>query len=830
MNFEGSYLRKEMRIPAITIKYHNLSRVIIISFILSLFFPIPDYVYCTDIPNKTGSKPLKNISELLNESKLYFRTGRYDKTIRQSEQILTLCNNKEKYYNRIPSLVLIGESYIATAQYQKALENFEMALNIAKNHKDDYQTAILCGCMGKAHQLLNNFQQAESFFSECIKICLKSGFTDILPESYNNLGILYAEKGDFRKALELYQKSAETNGPYIEQNAYSAYLNSAGLFVEKQQNDLSYGAQTGFIQRGINSEDKLKSYDKNLLSDEKRIEYLKKSMAGIQSSEDSMRKGNSYISVAQIANKLRKSGSLPENIRVYLKKLAYEALLDAKELAEKIDNPKLKSLSLFSLAGFYEEENRYEEAMLLINQSIFCAQESDSPELLFRYEGRFARLLTLINEPDKAVSAYRRAIFYLDNFRNDLIGDCKRIKGMSFRNTVGPVYFGLSDLLLQKAALEKNLNVRQQYLTEARLTVEKMKQIELQDLFQDECIVALQSKITGIDRKIEKAVVIYPIILPDRIEMLVNLPDGLKQYKVPVDTKIIYERIISLRKALEQPDNNWFKLKSQNIYDLIIRPLEKDLASQNVNTLVFVPDGILRTVPMSALYDGEKYLIEKYSIAVSPGMKLTDLSPINNAGLNILLAGITESIRGFPSLPAVANEMKAIQNIYPCDLLINESFKLAEIENKLKITPYSVVHIASHGYFDSNPEKTFLLAYDNNLTINKLEDLMSLSQYRKNPVELLTLSSCQTAVGDELAALGLAGVALKSGARSAIASLWYINDQATADLISAFYYSLKNNKCSKAQALRHAQLKLINSPDFNHPAFWSPFLLIGNWL
>jgi CHAT domain-containing protein len=138
--------------------------------------------------------------------------------------------------------------------------------------------------------------------------------------------------------------------------------------------------------------------------------------------------------------------------------------------------------------------------------------------------------------------------------------------------------------------------------------------------------------------------------------------------------------------------------------------------------------------------------------------------------------------------------------------------------------------VASHGKFESDVRDTFLLTYDGKLSMDRLEGYMASTTYREQPVELLTLSACQTAVGDDKAALGLGGVAVKAGARSALATLWYINDQASSLLITDFYANLKDSDVSKARALQEAQLDLLDDPRFNHPSYWAPFLLIGNWL
>ena len=127
-------------------------------------------------------------------------------------------------------------------------------------------------------------------------------------------------------------------------------------------------------------------------------------------------------------------------------------------------------------------------------------------------------------------------------------------------------------------------------------------------------------------------------------------------------------------------------------------------------------------------------------------------------------------------------------------------------------------------------KESFVLTFDDKLNMDGIEQLIGLSRFRNNPVELLTLSACQTAAGDDRAALGLAGIAIKAGARSAVATLWFINDQAASTLVTEFYSQLKEGTITKAQAIKNAQVHLIKNTPYQHPYFWSPFLLIGNWL
>jgi CHAT domain-containing protein len=142
-----------------------------------------------------------------------------------------------------------------------------------------------------------------------------------------------------------------------------------------------------------------------------------------------------------------------------------------------------------------------------------------------------------------------------------------------------------------------------------------------------------------------------------------------------------------------------------------------------------------------------------------------------------------------------------------------------------------MVHFATHGQFNHDVHKSFILTYDGKLTLNQLEELIRPSQYRGRPVELLVLSACQTAAGDDRAALGLAGVAVKAGARSAMATMWFVNDESTSILVSEFYRLLHGDpRLSKAKALQQAQIKVLREERFGHPCYWAPYLIIGNWL
>jgi CHAT domain-containing protein len=185
-------------------------------------------------------------------------------------------------------------------------------------------------------------------------------------------------------------------------------------------------------------------------------------------------------------------------------------------------------------------------------------------------------------------------------------------------------------------------------------------------------------------------------------------------------------------------------------------------------------------------------------------------------------------VQGFPELPRVADEINSVVAEYPGQPpLRDESFRIEAIRAGLSAPEFSAVHLATHGEFSADHRQSYVLTYDNRLTLDHLQD--ALGRRGDSPLDLLVLSACRTAAGDDRAALGLAGVAVQSGARTALASLWYVSDEASAALMAGFYKRLKDGHEGKAESLREAQRALLRDPRYRHPGFWASYLLIGNW-
>jgi CHAT domain-containing protein len=237
---------------------------------------------------------------------------------------------------------------------------------------------------------------------------------------------------------------------------------------------------------------------------------------------------------------------------------------------------------------------------------------------------------------------------------------------------------------------------------------------------------------------------------------------------------------------------------------------------------------------MGILYDGKEYLIEKYAIALSPGLQLFTPQALTKANFNALTGGLSQIPKNenFAPLPYVKNELNEIQELgVKTTTLLDDKFRSTILEKTINQQPYRIVHLATHGKFSSKATDTFILAYDKRIYVGELDTLLkSRGEKRSEPVELLVLSACETAAGDNRATLGLAGVAIKAGARSTLASLWNINDDSTAFFISEFYRQLTSGKTTKSEALRQAQIKMLKSDNYSRSAQWAPYVLVGNWL
>ena len=468
----------------------------------------------------------------------------------------------------------------------------------------------------------------------------------------------------------------------------------------------------------------------------------------------------------------------------------------------------------------------------LLEEALTLAQSINAPEISYRWQWWLGRIYHQQKQRAKAIFFYDAALSSLDTLRTDIAALTKEVQ-FGFKEQIEPVYREFADLLLEtefssNGEIKKALNV-----------IESLQVAELDNYFQDACTTFEPKNIAQID---PNAAVIHTIVLPDRLEVILTMGKGkstsVKQifhrHTSQVSQLQIARTVKQLQQYLAEPDQTLKIQKlSAQIYDWILKPLESDLNLKQPQTLVFVLDNILQNIPMSALYDGKKYLIENYAIALTPGLRLINPA-ISSQESKLLSGGVSKALKvtqkNFSALNNVESELNIFAEI-DSQILLNTDFTSSNLSKQLDLTEASRIHIATHAQFSSNPEQTFLLLWQQLLSIREFGDLLfRREQVISNPLDLLVLSACDTATGDSRAALGLAGIAVRSGAASTVATLWQVNDKSTAQLMQNFYQELAKNK-TKAEALRQAQLQLwqTKNKDWQVPAFWSPYVIIGNW-
>lgn len=293
----------------------------------------------------------------------------------------------------------------------------------------------------------------------------------------------------------------------------------------------------------------------------------------------------------------------------------------------------------------------------------------------------------------------------------------------------------------------------------------------------------------------------------------------------------------------EDSDPDDYLKPGQQLYRWLIAPVESQLREEKINQLIFCLGPGLRSVPMAALHDGKQFLIERYNLALIPAFNLLDRQSRTSAQTRILAMGAS-TFNDQPPLPGVPIELSTVtQQPWQGTTLLNQSFTLTNLRAQRARFPYGIVHLATHAEFASGDvSQSYIQFWDQKLRLDQLQSL----GLRNPPVQLLVLSACQTALGDRRAEMGFAGLAVQSGSKAAIASLWSVSDSSTLLLMQEFYRELKI-AAVKADALRDAQIEMIRRPDrirsqvrdrrlaaelasqnLAHPFHWAAFTLIGN--
>ena len=559
---------------------------------------------------------------------------------------------------------------------------------------------------------------------------------------------------------------------------------------------------------------------------------------------------------------------VPINLQRTSKQIVYDLLSTIRKQATPNIDPIVQSYALGYLGHLYELDGNTIDAQRLTRKALTLTDRSN---IIYQWYWQLGRLTT--DSRETSLKYYKAAFENVKTVRDDLVYISPDVQ-FNFRDRIEPLYRQYISLLLPEDGTNIKADLKE--LRQAQTVIDDLRVAELQSLLAcgllqpDDDIPRVDIQdIAGTNKK--NTGIIYPIILPDgsesdRLEVLIQLPDKpIKRYPsrrivsgtstVDGSDKLspIEQNLKKFREELEQPyfSSKRGKPLAADFYDWLIRPAEEqDLSVDSIDTLVFVLDGAFRNIPMAALYDRQnnQFLIEKYAVTVTVGDLELPVKPPKDS-FKVLAAGLSESPKfttesnvlsdSFGPLFYVKSEIQAIKdNIQNTVSFLDQKFTQKAVQKTMSSADYNIVHLATHGEFGVSRDKTFLLAAapDSGDSTDKTIEVEKINLNRFNtllktrnqiPIELLVLSACETATGDNREVLGIAGLSVQSGARSTLATLWSINDSSTALLMETFYKNLVTQKGAKAKALQKAQVQLLKQG--YKPSIWAPYLLVGDW-
>lgn len=532
---------------------------------------------------------------------------------------------------------------------------------------------------------------------------------------------------------------------------------------------------------------------------------------------------------------------------------ALKAAEDAEQSANTLTgNLRVRSEVLGTLGYLSERSSNFVQARNYTQSALNLARIIPASDLVYQWAWQQARIDRATGDIESAIDAYQTAIDSLDTVRKDLL-NLNSEWLFSYQDRVQPLYEEAIDLLLRspqpsQANLQRAIRVSDRFQTAELENFLKCNLVSSEELN----LSNLKAETVFDSPKLDASVATIRIIVLEKfnraIEIVQSQNSELFYHEISGENwQETLQEISALRTRLNSNTLRttdarvWIQPRTQAIYQKLIAPIQSALPDRG--TLVFILDSRLQSIPMTMLQDENgDYLIERYQIALNFPTQVYQSSTKSRQENWVFAAGL--AIRGesfarvsstLKELENVDNELKAIQEVTDASSILRDrDFTVEKFAQRVQRIDFPIVHIATHGQFSSVPEETFILAYDRPININQLESLLrDRTEGTRQSLELLVLSACQTAKDDKRGGLGLAGVSLRAGAKSTVASLWNISDRSTADFVKEFYLALKQSHVSKAEALRQAQLKFITDPQYtelgyDRPYYWAAFVLLGN--
>lgn len=772
------------------------------------------------------------------------------------EKAITVWQQAEAAYRQTNNEAGITKAQLNQAQAlrslgfsRRALEQLTRLNRTLQTQPDSRQKAIALRALGDSLQLVGDLSQSEKVLEQSLDIAQRLQLPAETSATLLSLGNTTRAQKNETDAIAYYQQAASLATTPLTR--VQAQLNHLNLLLDTQQ----WSTVQLLLPQILPNLEQLPPSRAGVYA---RINYAQALLRLGKPAEPDSR------SPARATPAL--SAPSPFSVIPYPKSLSQQlqaTLQQAIQHARELNDQRAESYALGTLGAAYEQTGQFQASQTITQKALVLAQSSNTGDVAYRWQWQLGRLLRQEGNLEAAIAAYDSAIANLKALRGDLAATSSDVQ-FNFRDSVEPIYRQSVELLLQS----EGGNPSPATLNKARERIEALQLAELDNFFREACLEGQRVLLDEVvDKENPTTTIVYPIVLRDRvtktvtIQVIAKIPgQELKRYPVPAMPEVEFDGTLNRLQTLlseTETGSNQTQLRSnaQKVYNWLVAPIEQDIQAlesaklkaapaastpAKVDTFVFVLDDALRNVPMALLWDGQQYLVEKYGIALSLGLQLFDPKPIAREPLKVLAAGLSDPPQGSPqefgSLPNVQTEIDAIARLgVSTTPLLNQEFTSNTLGNKINADPFNVVHLATHGKFSSRAEDTFILAADGPINVTQFDSLLrSRDITRPEAIQLLVLSACQTATNDNRATLGLAGFAVRAGARSTLASLRNVSDESTPLLIEEFYKELNNPQqtITKAEALRRAQVSLLKGPrtTYQAPQYWAAYVLIGNWL
>lgn len=529
--------------------------------------------------------------------------------------------------------------------------------------------------------------------------------------------------------------------------------------------------------------------------------------------------------------------------------------------------PDLESTAYLALIRLYRENQRDEDALKIARKAVQAMGQGTDPQSRWQLLAQKGQLEKKQGHIEQALKDYGEAFEDAETLRKDFPKTDDQ--GMPwFSSKVEPIYLERLELLVDRAEAAEQKSQHRDFLNEAIFTLESINRSALEDFLGHSCGVPERRKsASDLLMKGEAGTAfLYPFVTKNRVSLLLAQGGDIEVFSIRTPSPPgILQKMQTFSRMLSNPSSHPEPL-ARELYKLLMAPLEKQLKDNQIKTLVIVPDRQFRKIPFAALHNGDDYLVRHYQFATLTGLSLFSPEEENrSSGEKILLAGLsdpgpvvshlpetvskevmlssktprqdrTEANSSEPQravgqalqLPGVKKEIEALTPIADTALM-NDTFTLEALKTHLRSHAYSALHIASHGVIGRSADASYILAHDDLLRFEMLDGFLKEGGKGQKKLGLLTLSACHTAEGDDQAPLGLSGLALRAGIPRAMGSLWPVDDAATVNLMQSFYRAYVQNDQAATSALKAAQQNVENTEGFEHPYYWAPFILVGQW-